>query len=257
MSVAQEIQRLKSAKANIKTAIENKGVTVGDGTIDTYAEKISQISGGGGVDVTSFIKVVQLQSLNGFGTKEVVVNLPNVINLNAFCFIETVDDINTTVEHITINAPKPVSSVQNMLYSQAICDDTVLKKATLNINMGSATNCTNLAGGRRGLEIIDGEPLNFSGVTLSSINPFQRCYELREVRFCEGSIFKSLTFTNCEKLSTNTIQSIFNGLATVGTTQTLTFHSNLKILQSQVDDANAKGWTVAGGKVVSEEEYYA
>ena len=48
MSIANEIQRLQSAKANIKSAIEEKGVTVGDGTIDTYAEKISQISSGGG-----------------------------------------------------------------------------------------------------------------------------------------------------------------------------------------------------------------
>lgn len=48
MSIATEIQRLQQAKTDIKTAIEAKGVTVGDGTIDTYAEKISEISGGGG-----------------------------------------------------------------------------------------------------------------------------------------------------------------------------------------------------------------
>lgn len=48
MSVATEIQRIQTAKADIKTAIENKGVEVGDGKIDTYAEKISQISSGGG-----------------------------------------------------------------------------------------------------------------------------------------------------------------------------------------------------------------
>ena len=47
MSVATEIQRLQQAKADIKSAIEEKGVTVGDGTIDTYAEKIGEISGGG------------------------------------------------------------------------------------------------------------------------------------------------------------------------------------------------------------------
>ena len=44
MSVASEIARLQNAKASIKTAIENKGVTVGDGTIDTYASKIDEIS---------------------------------------------------------------------------------------------------------------------------------------------------------------------------------------------------------------------
>ena len=48
MSIATEIQRIQTAKADIKTAIENKGVEVGDGKIDTYAEKINQISGGGG-----------------------------------------------------------------------------------------------------------------------------------------------------------------------------------------------------------------
>ena len=42
MSIATEIQRLQSTKTAIKSAIENKGVTVGDGTIDTYAAKIDE-----------------------------------------------------------------------------------------------------------------------------------------------------------------------------------------------------------------------
>lgn len=46
MSIATEIERLQTAKADIKTAIENKGVTVGDKTIDTYAELISKITSG-------------------------------------------------------------------------------------------------------------------------------------------------------------------------------------------------------------------
>ena len=47
MSIATEIQRLQSAKADIKSAIENKGVTVGDGTIDTYAKFIDEIVSSG------------------------------------------------------------------------------------------------------------------------------------------------------------------------------------------------------------------
>lgn len=51
MSIATEIERMQNAKASIKTAIENKGVTVGDGLIDTYASKIDEITtGGGGTD---------------------------------------------------------------------------------------------------------------------------------------------------------------------------------------------------------------
>ena len=46
MSIETEITRLQNAKADIKNAIESKGVTVGDGLIDTYAEKINEIKSG-------------------------------------------------------------------------------------------------------------------------------------------------------------------------------------------------------------------
>ena len=48
MSVFSEITRIKAAKEAIKTAIEEKGVSVGDGTLDTYADKIGEIPAGGG-----------------------------------------------------------------------------------------------------------------------------------------------------------------------------------------------------------------
>ena len=55
MSIATEITRLKNAKSAIKTSIESKGVTVGDGTLDTYASKIDEISvGGGGIFTGSY-----------------------------------------------------------------------------------------------------------------------------------------------------------------------------------------------------------
>lgn len=47
MSIASEITRLQTAKGNIKTAIENKGVTVpSNATLDTYNTYVNQISGG-------------------------------------------------------------------------------------------------------------------------------------------------------------------------------------------------------------------
>lgn len=53
MSIASEITRLQNAKAAIKTAIEAKGVQVGDIGIDTYDEKIALIeTGGGGIDTS-------------------------------------------------------------------------------------------------------------------------------------------------------------------------------------------------------------
>ena len=57
MSIASEITRLQQAKADIKTAIENKGVTVpSDATLDDYADLVDSISGGGGTDWESIAR---------------------------------------------------------------------------------------------------------------------------------------------------------------------------------------------------------
>ncbi len=64
MSIATEIERLQNAKASIKASIENKGVTVGDGTLDTYASKIDEISSGG-VEIPEITKCAYLFQQRG------------------------------------------------------------------------------------------------------------------------------------------------------------------------------------------------
>ena len=44
MTTAENLNRIINAKSDIKQAIENKGVEVGDITIDKYAEKVKQIA---------------------------------------------------------------------------------------------------------------------------------------------------------------------------------------------------------------------
>ena len=46
MTIADNLNRIINAKSSIKASIENKGVYVGDVTIDEYASKIDEISGG-------------------------------------------------------------------------------------------------------------------------------------------------------------------------------------------------------------------
>lgn len=49
MSIASEITRLQTAKADLKTAIEGKGVTVSSSAkLDAYPALVESISGGGG-----------------------------------------------------------------------------------------------------------------------------------------------------------------------------------------------------------------
>ena len=58
MSIATEITRIQQAKADIKTAIQAKGVTVpSSAKIDAYDDYVSQISGGGGCE--GFIGMVE------------------------------------------------------------------------------------------------------------------------------------------------------------------------------------------------------
>lgn len=54
-TIQTEIDRLKKAKSDIKTAIINKGGTISDtATIDTYASAIDGISTGGGVPIVMY-----------------------------------------------------------------------------------------------------------------------------------------------------------------------------------------------------------
>lgn len=53
MSIASEITRLQTAKADLKTAIQAKGVTVGQQTLDQYAALVAAISGGANLQTKS------------------------------------------------------------------------------------------------------------------------------------------------------------------------------------------------------------
>lgn len=63
MSIATQIHRLQTAKADIKTAIENKGVTIpSNATIDAYSTYVSQITSGDDGYKEVFKKLIQRQS---------------------------------------------------------------------------------------------------------------------------------------------------------------------------------------------------
>ena len=90
MSIVSQISRLKNAKSSIKTAIENKGVTVGNGTIDTYASKINKINTEG--DYFGEITESQYGWLGGSITKVIkkipenlVISSTHIDSLFEFC----------------------------------------------------------------------------------------------------------------------------------------------------------------------------
>ena len=105
MSIANEIQRLQSAKADIKAAIEQKGVTVGDGTIDTYVEKISEISSGGGLPnnvETQIITPAADLNLNTFYLYHNLNKVPRSVHIVNLGINEIVDNFDS-VDQITLS----------------------------------------------------------------------------------------------------------------------------------------------------------
>lgn len=78
MSLVNEIERIKTAKLNIKSSIEAKGVVVGNGTIDTYASAIDKIETGGG-DVSEYFSN---DVTGGQRYSACVLKLPSQINIS-------------------------------------------------------------------------------------------------------------------------------------------------------------------------------
>ncbi len=261
MSIANEIQRIQSAKADIKSAIENKGVTVGDGTIDTYAKKIDEISVGSGdydqgyedgknsvVNYLALAKTVQFNSLNDFGKAEVELNFgENLTSLSRMFYVGAGSSANTILEYITINCLGIVTDMSDFMNCTYALRDTVLKKITLNFDTKNVTRVNNAFNCLVAVEVYDGTPFDLSSATNIN-NMFNYNNALKEVRFIANSIPLSISFGYCLLLSDTSIQSIIDGLAdlTGGTAQTLTLHATVgaKLTDEQKATITAKNWTL-------------
>lgn len=248
MSISTEIQRIMTAKANIKAAIENKGVTVGDETIDTYAEKIDEISSGGGdYEFERKCSTITFPSLNIFGKSDVVLNLDNVTKLVDLFNVTTTENANTTVEHITINCGKQITHANRIFYSNGQGLDKKLKHITLNVDLSKNIIASGMFQGSNVLEIIDGNPIDFTSCMAMSY-PFASCITLVNFRVVTNSIKISFNVASSPNLSAETIQSIIDGLADLssGAAQTLTFHATVggKLTDEQKATITAKNWTL-------------
>jgi hypothetical protein len=264
---------VESELAEIENLIDESGVL--EDTEGTVTEKVEELVDELGVFRHIIVATSMFYEAQSFPNKAVI-NLPNALNISQLCAewdsgnIPIVDELtvnapnirvsttacmsrmfinNHGVKKVILNVPNESQYMQNTFDNAISLEEIVLNFSTKNIKEYSSTfsNCKKLN------KIIG--VLDFSSATKVT-NMFFNCANLEEVRFEPNTLSISTSLTNSSKLSAESKQSIFDGLATVETAQTITFHKDVKILQAQVDSANAKGWTVAGGTVVSEEEYY-
>lgn len=243
MSIATEIERLQTAKANIKNAIEQKGVTVGDGTIDTYAEKIGEISVGT-LDFGKYASQICFNNDDSWATEDTVLNLDSATSLQYLIS----GMINKIIKHLTVNCSKSIINAERSFYpNPATAIQNVMERITLNADFSSCTNVQQMFCYMPNLKIIDGTPINLSSVVYQN-NFIDGLLSLEYIRFSANSIKLSIGFRQSAKLTTESVQSIIDGLAdlTGGTTQTLTLHANVgaNLTDEQKAVITAKNWTL-------------
>ena len=143
MSIATEISRIQSAKADIKTAIEAKGVTVpSSATIDTYDDYISQISGGGGDN--TLIKSIKIEDFTGttfnrstsYITSVTIPDSVTSIGSNAF---------QNCTSLTSINIPSGVTSIGNSVFRYCTSLSSIeIPNSVTSIGSNAFQNCTSL-----------------------------------------------------------------------------------------------------------------
>ena len=271
MSIATEISRLQTAKTNIKSAIEAKGVTVGTGTIDTYPAKIAGITSGGGIG--SEIYALRM------GTKTTITNddmvwLSGLINkLNGlramFYYTPTITSVTLTTpfelgegafygtfysctEITTVNLSGLTSVTSESAWSAFnLCNKiTYVDLSNLSSGVAVGTNKTRDMFTSSLLTTVYAHPHVFS--SSSTINaPFYRTVKITTVTL-SAIATESLYFNWQPLLSSVTILHILQNLDTVVTGETCVFanitiaagDSNRTAIGNMV--SSLTNWTISG-----------
>lgn len=180
---------------------------------DVYAAG-KAAGGGSGVDYSMYAKQIQLRPA-AIEQEEVTFDLDNAITLAMFFNSTTEGDDNIAIKSITVNCPNKIEAMNAAFFCHRTYNDNVLEKVTLNVDTSNCTTIRLAFRGCRALKTIGGTPLDLSKCTASNSteNTFQYCYALQDVGFAKETIKVNISFAYSNLLSTDTIQSIIDGLA--------------------------------------------
>lgn len=244
--VVVDKEQLEADITTVADAIREKGGTSEQLPFPNgMADAVRGIESGG----SDYLRCVYSASMvaSAFTDEKIVLNLDNINTLNSLFYAYTAEQANKCVKHITVNCLRKVVSLQ-YAFSSAYSKDKHLEQITLNVDTSECSAFLRPFGYLHVLKIIDGTPLNLNKAA-NTTNMFQECYVLEEVRFVEGTIPMSISFSNSPNLSDATRQSIIDGLAdlTGGTAQTITFHKDIeaKLSEEQKAQITSKNWTLA------------
>ena len=167
-TIAENLTRIQQAKADIKTAIEAKGVSVpSSATIDTYDDYVSQISGGGsGLEMPSaftewvyddYGKTISATIKSG------ITNVPNYLFYGQ------------PLENVVV--PNTVTSVGDYSFANQLLSKTTNSKS-LKLSNIDFSNVTNVGGYVFSKSVLTGDLyLKLSGTTTGSSSKYSNMFE--------------------------------------------------------------------------------
>lgn len=166
---------------------------------------------------------------------EMTMNIPNILSMQG-AFLNSTGIVKLTIKGNVAN--------NQVNFSDAIRISTleVLDLTEFNAVFGNAQYCFY---GNTAMKEIKGI-IDFTNAT-NITNTFELCNALEQVQFKANSINLSIRFAQSSKLSSDTVQSIVDGLATVETAQTLTLHATIKatLTEAQIAQITSKNWILA------------
>lgn len=259
MSITTEIERIQNAKASIKTAIENKGVEVGNGTIDTYASKIDEISVG---SEDSFHDAFWDVWQDNGQRKDYAVAFQNAY---------------WTEKNFYPKYDLKPTATQNMFVGTKIKIDLRerLKECGIVFDLSNVTSRCNFTFNSSYFEALP--TLDFTNFPVNMYPQFQGCLYLHTIEkviltrnhtytnggglfnncsklenvVIEGEIGNSISFASCSLLSNDSVQSVIDHLIdlTGATAQILTVHADVKAKieanPTLLASITSKNWTLA------------
>lgn len=229
-TIAEEIQRLKLAKSDIKTSLINKGVAVDDtATLDTYPALIDSIASNPTISVRDYgIKF----AYSSFSEVPEWADFEGVTDMSYMFYqcwyIETIPFINT-------------SNVTDMAFM--VCRATVIKSIPL-LDTSQVTNMDYMFNQCFQLQSL---PLMDMSQVTSTRNMLKSCGLLTDLGGFIG-LKCNLDLSSCRAITHDSIMNVINKASDVtASPATLTLGStNLaKITDEEKAVATNKGWTLA------------
>ncbi len=189
MSIANEITRLQTAKSNIKTALENKGVAVDSAaTLDSYATYVNDIPSGGGNPLIKSIEVEDFTgtTFNEFSTYITELTIPSgVTKIGKLAFYRLLGVTN-------IDMPNSVTSIGEQAFYECYNVTAItISSGVTKIESNTFVHCESLTS----IDIP-------SGVTSIGQAAFAYCYSLSKVKIPSSvTSLGDTCFSSCYSLT--------------------------------------------------------